>query len=248
MPAVHGIAVLVGTSRSPHGQPVKVSDVQQGMDKLRANGSVRVAVDELGHRCAFVGTVLATLPSTHVAFAAGSRDLDPLASLDLLCWQHRAGDQTADPGHLPEPNRAFLSGDHQSAARWWEERGCPYDSALALVGSGDSKALLSAARVSATSARCQPWQSPPGNYARSASPRYRARQGARPSRPAGLTDREVDVLRLLGAGLRNADIAAHLVVSTRTVDHHVSAVLKKLNTRSRGEAVSAAVRLGIIQA
>jgi hypothetical protein len=70
---------------------------------------------------------------TEVAFAAGSRDLDPLASLDLLCWQHRGGDQTADPGHLPEPYRAFLSGGHQGAARWWEERGCPYDSALALA-------------------------------------------------------------------------------------------------------------------
>jgi DNA-binding CsgD family transcriptional regulator len=57
-----------------------------------------------------------------------------------------------------------------------------------------------------------------------------------------------DVLRLLAVGLRNADIAAQLVVSTRTVDHHVSAILKKLGARSRSEAVTAAIRLGLVQA
>lgn len=68
-----------------------------------------------------------------------------------------------------------------------------------------------------------------------------------PSRPAGLTEREVVVLRLLVAGMRNADIAAQLVLSTRTVDHHVSAILKKLSVRSRSEAISAAIRLGMVQ-
>ena len=186
---------------------------------------------------------------TEVAFAAGSLDLDPLASLDLLCWQHRAGGQTADPGHLPEPYRAFLSGDHQRAARWWEERGCPYDSALAMVGSGDIKALLSAARVF-RDLGALPALAITARELRALGITQipHAPRRARPSRPAGLTDREVDVLRLLGAGLRNADIAAQLVVSARTVDHHVSAILKKLNARSRGEAVSAAVRLGLIQA
>jgi DNA-binding NarL/FixJ family response regulator len=70
---------------------------------------------------------------------------------------------------------------------------------------------------------------------------------ARAPHQAGLTEREVDVLRLIVAGLRNADVAAQLSVSTRTVDHHVSAILKKLGVRSRSEAVSAAIRLGLVQ-
>jgi len=60
--AVHGRTALVGTDRSPQGQPVEISDVQHGMDKLRAHGMVRVSVEELGHRSTFVGAVLATLP------------------------------------------------------------------------------------------------------------------------------------------------------------------------------------------
>ena len=62
---------------------------------------------------------------------------------------------------------------------------------------------------------------------------------------AGLTARQLDVLALLGDGLNNADIADRLVISRKTADHHVSAILTKLNARSRGEAVAAARRLGV---
>jgi DNA-binding NarL/FixJ family response regulator len=51
------------------------------------------------------------------------------------------------------------------------------------------------------------------------------------------------VLTLLTEGLRNAQIADRLVVSERTVEHHVSAVLRKLDAQSRGEAVAKAAQL-----
>ena len=54
--------------------------------------------------------------------------------------------------------------------------------------------------------------------------------------PAGLTDRQLEVLQLLAEGLTNAEIADRLVVSVRTVDHHVAAILAKLNVGSRREA------------
>ena len=63
--------------------------------------------------------------------------------------------------------------------------------------------------------------------------------------PAGLTGRQLDVLNLLVHGLSNAEIAARLVISPRTADHHVSAILGKLAVRTRGEAVAAARRLGL---
>ena len=55
------------------------------------------------------------------------------------------------------------------------------------------------------------------------------------------------MLTLLAEGLSNADIAARLVISRKTADHHVSAILGKLGARSRGEAVAAARRLGLEQ-
>jgi DNA-binding NarL/FixJ family response regulator len=64
--------------------------------------------------------------------------------------------------------------------------------------------------------------------------------------PAGLTHRELEVLPLLAEGLRNAEIARRLVVSQKTVDHHVSAILRKLDVRTRGQASVAASRLGLI--
>ena len=60
-----------------------------------------------------------------------------------------------------------------------------------------------------------------------------------------LTKRELQLARLAADGLSNADIAARLVISRKTADHHVSAVLAKLDVRSRGQAAAVARRLGV---
>ena len=76
--AVQDRTALVSTSRSPQGQPVEISDVQHGMDKLRAQGSIRVSVEELGHRSAFVAAVLATLPGVQMTASPAIVTLTPI--------------------------------------------------------------------------------------------------------------------------------------------------------------------------
>ena len=62
----------------------------------------------------------------------------------------------------------------------------------------------------------------------------------------GLTAREAEVLQLLADGLSYAEVAERLVLSEKTVGHHVSAVLRKLGEPTRSRAVAAALRLGVI--
>ena len=63
--------------------------------------------------------------------------------------------------------------------------------------------------------------------------------------PAGLTDREVEVLRMLASGATNRAIALDLVLSERTVDRHVSNIFTKIDVSSRSAATAWAIRSGI---
>jgi DNA-binding NarL/FixJ family response regulator len=64
--------------------------------------------------------------------------------------------------------------------------------------------------------------------------------------PQGLTGRQLEVLALLARGMRNSEIADRLVLSRKTVDHHVSAILGKLDVRTRHEATAKALGMGIV--
>jgi len=66
------------------------------------------------------------------------------------------------------------------------------------------------------------------------------------SNAALLTSRELDVLQLLKEGLQNKEIAGKLFISAKTVDHHISSILFKLDVHSRIKAVTEAVRMHII--
>ena len=72
------------------------------------------------------------------------------------------------------------------------------------------------------------------------------RRAATLANAAGLTARQVEVLRLLNDGLTNAELAERLYLSVKTVDHHVSAILAKLEVGKRRDAVRRARELGIL--
>jgi predicted ATPase/DNA-binding CsgD family transcriptional regulator len=68
----------------------------------------------------------------------------------------------------------------------------------------------------------------------------------RQQRPSGLTERELDVLRLIADGKSTKEIAAALVVSRHTVERHITHIYQKTGTRSRAEATAYALRHGLV--
>jgi HD-GYP domain-containing protein (c-di-GMP phosphodiesterase class II) len=72
------------------------------------------------------------------------------------------------------------------------------------------------------------------------------RRALRRSRPADLTERQVDVLRLVSRGLSNAEIAERLVLSRRTVEHHVQDIYAKIGASTRAGAAMFAMQHGLL--
>jgi DNA-binding CsgD family transcriptional regulator len=164
---------------------------------------------------------------------------------ELLRLLVRCGHPARAFAGCPQEYARGIEGDWRGAAEAWRSHGAPYEQALELVASGDQAEMLHAlgtleqlgAVAAADIVRRELRQMGITQLPRRPMPRTRANL-------AGLTDRQVEVLRLLAEGLTNAEIADRLVVSVCTVDHHVAAILDKLNVGSRREAARAATRLG----
>lgn len=162
----------------------------------------------------------------------------------LLRYLSRAGRVVAPFAGCPEEWAAGLRGDWLAAAARWEQIGDPYERALELADSGEAASMLAALdvldRLGGTAAARLVRQR---LRSLGVSRIPRARQPASRSDPSGLTGRQLDVLALLAEGLTNAEIAERLVLSTRTVDHHVSAILTRLGAATRRDAVRMAASL-----
>jgi ATP/maltotriose-dependent transcriptional regulator MalT len=165
------------------------------------------------------------------------------ANIGILgVWRRRAGLPVELVDGVDEHHALEIQGDFACAAARWAETGCPYEAALALAETGDEAAQREAfdelQRLGAAAAAARLRRTGVKGLPR--GPRRTTREN-----PSNLTTREVEVLHLLTEGLRNSEIAERLVLSERTVHHHVSAILRKLEAGSRTEAVARASTLGI---
>jgi DNA-binding CsgD family transcriptional regulator len=166
---------------------------------------------------------------------------------EIAVWLRRTGSPRPPRGELAGPYRLQAAGgDGQEAARLWARLGCPYEAALALHDSGREAALRQALEIftglgaPAAAQLTRHKMRRLGIRSIPAGPRT-----ATQADPLGLTRREREVLNLICAGHSNAEIAAKLFLSAKTVDHHVSAVLAKLGTPTREAAAAHAAGPGV---
>jgi ATP/maltotriose-dependent transcriptional regulator MalT len=165
------------------------------------------------------------------------------AELQRYCMRlGLAPEKRSGPEHTGhEPWASGLRGDWRQAARYWERIGDPYEQALELADSGEIEPTLEALHMldalgaSAPASKVRARLKSLGVRSVPRGPTTATRVN-----PAGLTARQVDVLTLLSEGLTNAEIAQRLVVSVRTVDHHVSSILTKLDVGTRRGAIAVA--------
>jgi DNA-binding CsgD family transcriptional regulator/tetratricopeptide (TPR) repeat protein len=185
----------------------------------------------------------ATAGVLELAMARKSR----LLAGELADWRRRAGLGHETSPVVVEPYALQLAGNWSGAAELWAEMGCPYEAALALADADEEEPLRRALEA-LQELGAGPAAAIVARRLRERGARGLPRGPRRASRrnPAGLTPRELEVLALVAGGLRTADIASRLVLSERTVDHHVAAILRKLNVRTRAQAGAEAVRLGVV--
>lgn len=165
---------------------------------------------------------------------------------ELAVWLKRIGIEIPDQLPVAEPYALMLRGEAREAAAWWRGTGAPFDEAMALLWSDDEEdqwaavATFDAMDAKATADRAR--QELRRRGVTSLPPRPRATTRAN---PAGLTNRQLEVARLIARGLTNAELAQRLYISEKTADHHVSAVLGKLGLVSRREVVRRAAEFGL---
>ncbi len=168
---------------------------------------------------------------------------------EIAVWLRRISGPplSGDSDDVAEPYRLQLSGAWEAAVQAWFALGCPYDAAMALLDANLEEPLRQALSVFSDLGA-----SAAVRVARQRMRRLGLRsipngaQTATRAHPLGLTRREGEVLNFICSGHTNAEIAARLVISTKTVDHHVSAVLAKLGAPTRSIAAAEAIRLGLV--
>jgi DNA-binding CsgD family transcriptional regulator/tetratricopeptide (TPR) repeat protein len=242
--------IALGRLRARRGDPGSGDVLDEALELSRPGGHLQ----RLGHVHAaraeaawLAGDVERAVDEARAAYPLALEKRHLWFAGELAYWQWKAGALEQVPDWIAEPYRLQVEGSSGEAAEAWFARGCPYEGARALAEADEDGALVEALheleRLGAGPAAKLIRQTLKGRGA--TVPR-----GPRPStraNPAELTARELDVLRLVAVGKRNADVAAELVLSPRTVDHHVSAILRKLRVKTRGEAAAAAVDLGLLQ-
>ncbi|MBC7390741.1 MAG: hypothetical protein H7329_16135, partial [Opitutaceae bacterium] len=166
---------------------------------------------------------------------------------EFAFWMKKAGRHFVSGKQIAEAYDTSSAVKALKAASFWERTGCLYEQALVLFEGkeDDKRKAIKIVQDLGADAVYEKMKQEMRNLGIKNIPRG-IRNSTR-SNAAFLTGREMDILRLLKEDLQNKEIAAQLYISAKTVDHHISSILFKLDASSRSKAVAVAVRMGILK-
>jgi DNA-binding CsgD family transcriptional regulator len=175
------------------------------------------------------------------------QSIDSAIKSEFAFWLWKARKQRLELKEVFEGYESYSAAKVQNAVAFWERCGNPYAQAMALFEGKETdkrKAVTIVQKLGATAVnerfklemRASGIKSIPRGIRKTTQ-----------SNPAFLTNREMDTLQLLKQGLQNKEIASRLFISAKTVDHHISSILFKLDVNSRVKAVNEAVRQKILK-
>ncbi len=233
----------LGRLRARRGDPQadvlldEASKLSAQMGSLERLGLVYAARAEAAW---LAGDMQRTLHEVNAGYNLAFDKQHPWFFGELAFWRWRAGGKVMITDWMARPYVFQIMGDWQRAAAEWQNLGCTYEQAWALAD-GDAGAQVAAlaifekldARPAAEALREKLRAAGVFNLP------HRPREATREN-PFGLTRRQVEILGLLTRGLSNAGIAGHLHISPKTADHHVSAILARLEVHTREAAASLA--------
>lgn len=172
---------------------------------------------------------------------------DPWLAGELAVLLQRCGQRNVPTDGLATPHALLIGGEWRRAASLWQELGCPLETARALVDGDEAAvreawAMLDGLGAKPDAAMATRRLRELGAHGLPRGPRSSTR-----ANPASLTDREMEVLALIAEGKPNRTIADRLFLSPKTVAHHVSSILGKLDVPTRADAARRAVELDTLQ-
>lgn len=244
------LAAILGVIRTRTGRGGAVEYLDQAWSLAVESGEI----DHLLGSAAAIAERMWVVDSPDVALFEQFRDLVdrgvrfeyPWPAGSLGVWMWKLGGLNEGSEGLPTPYRDLMLGRVDESASFWMSRKIPYEQAIALM-SGDvsqrlqALELLDSLGAVAVAARVRRGLREEG------VPTPRGKGKATRGHAAGLTGRQAEVLQLLAEGLTNTEIADRLFVSPRTIEHHVSAILAKLDSSTRDGAVQRARDEGLVE-
>ncbi|HEU4784403.1 MAG TPA: AAA family ATPase [Ktedonobacterales bacterium] len=245
---ISALAALA-TVRLRRGDPGSASLLDEARDLALQTGEVqRIAPVAIARaeKAWLANDLEACLAEARVGFDHPNNRENSFEFGQLCFWMWKAGALPEAPDGLPEPYMAQLAGDWKHAASLWARHRCPYEQALALAD-GDRASQNEALHIfQALGAQAASDHLTRQLHAEGIKHIPRGPRASTRSNPAGLTERQMEVLLLMAEGFSNREIAANLSTSSKTVEHHISSILVKLGAKSRTQAIAAAHNLGAI--